>query len=352
MAALDFPNAPSIGQVFLGPGGIQWMWDGIKWAAVGGATAPTFDDIGRNKLHNGMFSIQQHGQGPWTELGVYTADRWLLSLANDTASVTLVGTSDTDRSQIGDEEAGAYLQNVFTGSATAGSNNVIAQRIEFVRRLSGKIVTVSFWAKASSGAPALGVGCQQYFGSGGSPSAIVYVVGASTGALTNTWTRYSQQLTLPSAAGKTFGTSGNNYTQLDIWYSCATNGTADAPPIGRQSGTVQIWGVQLEVADAVTPLEKPDNDFEVARCERFFFVAQTSLGGYGDTGAYMFSPILFPGTMRASPTVTTTAIYSLVNCSAPTYAGYAGAAGVQMLTVVTVAGTFLLNIVYTADADL
>jgi hypothetical protein len=39
MPALDFPNSPTVGQVF-NSGGAIWTWDGVKWA--GTATSPAF----------------------------------------------------------------------------------------------------------------------------------------------------------------------------------------------------------------------------------------------------------------------------------------------------------------------
>ena len=35
MAALDFPNSPTTGQIFTAPSGAQWQWDGAKWAPYG-----------------------------------------------------------------------------------------------------------------------------------------------------------------------------------------------------------------------------------------------------------------------------------------------------------------------------
>jgi hypothetical protein len=38
MAALDFPNSPTVGQAF-SSGGTIWTWDGVKWN--GTVTSPT-----------------------------------------------------------------------------------------------------------------------------------------------------------------------------------------------------------------------------------------------------------------------------------------------------------------------
>jgi hypothetical protein len=36
---LDFPNSPLVGQLFGGPGGISWAWDGTKWRSGPGEGA-------------------------------------------------------------------------------------------------------------------------------------------------------------------------------------------------------------------------------------------------------------------------------------------------------------------------
>jgi hypothetical protein len=38
--ALDFPNAPTVGQIFPAPNSVNYQWDGVLWRAVGGALAP------------------------------------------------------------------------------------------------------------------------------------------------------------------------------------------------------------------------------------------------------------------------------------------------------------------------
>jgi hypothetical protein len=128
-----------------------------------------------------------------------------------------------------------------------------------------------------------------------------------TPALTATWTRYSYTFSLPSTAGKTFGSSGSDYTDIEFWCS-AGNGWGDARPggIGPQSGTVQIWGVQLEVGSVATPLEKLDLRLDIANCQRFYLkyygaaLMASSSGGYFGGG---LSHIRFPVTMRGIPAV-------------------------------------------------
>ena len=215
--AFDFPNTPTTGQQITMPDGTVRVWDGTKWVAgvyTLPALVPAQNNVGRNLVHNGLFNVQQRGAGPWT-VSTYTADRWQTGLSLDTISFSVVGLGPTDVSQIGDEAAQFSLQNVFTGNAGASAWNGAWQRIENVARLGNKTVTVSFWAKAASRTPKLGVSCDQNFGSGGSPAAPVSGNGQAV-TLATTWTRYSLTFTLPATSGKAFGTNADHFTEVNF----------------------------------------------------------------------------------------------------------------------------------------
>ena len=221
----------------------------------------------RNLFHNPIFQIQQRGTGPWTS--GYTADRWLLQPNGDTSSASVVALADSDRAAIGDEAAQYAWQITFAGSSAAGSYTLVAQLIEGIRRTSGKTLTVSFWARATSGTPKIGLEYYQYFGTGGSPSAAVTNNFGVTPNLSTTWQRYVITGVIPSAAGKTLGTTANtDRLNIDFWLS--DQGTyAARSGIGVQSGTVQFWGMQCEIGGSATALEKPDYAFDFQNCARF-----------------------------------------------------------------------------------
>lgn len=302
--ALDFPNSPTTGSTYTsGPGGPAWQWDGVKWESIGvpGATGAA-GPVSRNFLHNPYMNIQQRGAGPFTASNAFTADRWQLQYGLDTDSVSLVQLTDAQRAQIGDEAAGWGLQNTFTGTA-GNSWSTLLQKIEGVRRLSGKTVTVSFWAVASLNGLQFGISAAQVFGSGGSPSANV-AVAPQTVTLSTTFARYSVQLTFPSATGKTLGTNGDDRTALQLAYSAGSVNTATFG-VGQQSGTITLWGLQLEIGNQATPLEKIDPQVDLANCQRFFVnFGQVLISGYNTSGSYMYASYTWPVTMRAVPTGT------------------------------------------------
>jgi hypothetical protein len=262
-------------------------------------------NVGRNKLHNGLFRVQQRGPGPFAISGVYTADRWLQGMTNSTMSTSFVALTDADRTAIGDEEAELAMQCVVGGTAGANDVAVVLQRIEALHRLSGKTVIASFWARATSGTPAIGYAMSQYFSSGGSPSPTIDGIGAGkTAPLSTAWTRYTATITLPSAAGKTFGNNSPtaDFTQLSLYFSSGSTESASAGGIGVQSGTIQLWGLQLEIGTAATPLEKPDLALERANCQRFYQLIFASARAPATAEGQLFdSTISFP-TMRATPT--------------------------------------------------
>lgn len=378
----DFPNSPILNQIAQNPAsGASWQWDGVKWGPVqsGGwvdapadgntygrknnawnsvdaMVAPALNDTGRNLIHNAQMAIAQRGVGPWTTDNTYTLDRWLTTDFGslDTISFSRIALADADRAAIGDESAVYGMQNVFTGNAGATAMTFLIQHTESVRRLANKTVTVSFWAKAAAGTPKLGVNISQVFGTGGSPSTGLWVAatGSATPALTANFVRYSFTFALPSVAGKTLGTNGDDYTGLAFFYSSGANNNAAAGNIGVQSGTVQIWGVQLEIGSVATPLAKRDPADDLALCQRFYQLCYFGIDGYGLAGGTFGTMLVFPVQMRATPTVTLN-VGGAGNCGSPSSAGYGpNTQGFKFTAIVTATGGAYWNGNFTASADL
>src|SRR5262249_29133243 len=162
------------------------------------------------------------------------------------------------------------------------------QPIEGVRRLAGKTVTVSFWATAATSGLKLGVNIYQGFGSGGSPSTGAWVGNGQSVTVPQltTWQRFSLTFVLPSSAGKTLGTNNNDATWLTFWYSSGATNNVTAGNIGVQSGTVYLWGVQLEIGNTATPLEKIDPGEDLRRCQRFYQQVQIYVSTYAATAGF------------------------------------------------------------------
>jgi hypothetical protein len=85
-----------------------------------------------------------------------------------------------------------------------------------VKNLSGQAMTFNIWAKVTATPVTLNVNVVQYFGSGTSASAEVSSTeGAIT--LTTSWVPYKTLITIPSVAGKSLGTGGQQ-TNDDALY--------------------------------------------------------------------------------------------------------------------------------------
>lgn len=283
-----------------------------------------YGQAGKNKLINGDFKINQRNFTSITANGDYGFDRFLQILSGGTVTSTpQVFTAGA--APVAPYEATNYWQMVTSGQSAASDRALVAQRIEDVRSLAGQTITVSFWAKANSGTPKMAVEVAQYFGLGGSPSAIVNTyVGQVT--LSTSWARYSVTAAIPSISGKTIGTTaGSSYVQVNLYTSAGTDFNARTGSIGVQNNTFGIWGVQLEYGSYATPFQTASGGSiqgELSACQRYYYrqSIQATPNRFGSgwnnqtTAAYILTN--FPATMRTSPTALeqsgTAGDYSLV----------------------------------------
>ena len=283
------------------------------WATLG-------TKVGRNLLLNGLFRVQQRGAGPFTATG-YTADRWAITAGagGGSRSISFATMADSSRLSVGDEEGDQRLAYVFTGGSAAGDYDFLYQNTENVRRTSGKTVTLSFWASAAPAGLQLGVTLFQSFGIGGSPSASARLP-AVVLTLSSVWIRYAVQFAVPSVAGKTFGTTaGTDFLRAEWWLSSGSTNNGAAGGIGVQAGTVNFWGMQMEIGPAPSPMEKLELRQDLANCMRHYQDHNGLIvSGYGNAiGVPFYLDFPLPVTMRVAPTVALSN-FSNVNCATPT----------------------------------
>jgi hypothetical protein len=81
---------------------------------------------------------------------------------------------------------------------------------------------------------------------------------------------------VPSIAGKTLGTNGNDNLAINLWTSGGSDYNARTNSLGLQTIGVDLWGVHIKVGThttAATDLYKqPELGPELARCQRYFEV--------------------------------------------------------------------------------
>lgn len=262
----------------------------------------------RNLLDNPQFVIAQRGIGPFSVSGTFVADRWIVFSVLDTIFFRSIAAASFPLVSA-EPDTTYWLEMDVSGSSNVTAYTQAVQKIESVRRISGRTVTVSFYASINIGTGRIGLSLDQIFGTGGSPSASVSGVGQSV-AINTTPQRYSLTFVLGSLVSKTLGTNGDDYTYLNIWFSAGANNATRSGTVNVQSGVFRVTGLQLEVGSVATPLERVDPTTEFARCERYYQTGQWSIAGYGNSGITVGFSHPLPVTMRTVPTVVATVVTS------------------------------------------
>lgn len=221
---------------------------------------------GKNIVINGDFRINQRSFTSTTSNGVYGHDRWSLQTNSTCTYSTQAFTAGT--APVTGYEGINFARMVSTTNSSTSEYIILQYKAEDVRTLAAQTATVSFWAKAASGTPKVGVEISQVFGSGGSGA----VNGTGqTVTLSTSWTRYSVTISVPSISGKTIGT--NNYLELNFWCSAGSSFNGRSGTVGNQSATIDIWGVQVEAGSVATAFQTATGTLagELAACQRYYY---------------------------------------------------------------------------------
>jgi hypothetical protein len=113
----------------------------------------------------------------------------------------------------------------------------------------------------------------QSFGTGGSPSSNV-LVAPQTVTLTSSFAPFAVTIAVPSIAGKTLGTDGNDLLQINFWTSAGSDYNARSNSLGLQTIGVDLWGIHTKLGThttaAVDLYKQPELGTELARCQRYF----------------------------------------------------------------------------------
>jgi hypothetical protein len=238
----------------------------------------------RNVILNADFSINQRGFTSTTTSTAYGHDRWQLFASSGATYSTQAFTPGA--APVEGYEAANYARIVTSGQSGTGVFSILTQAIEDVRTLAGETAVVSFWAKAASGTPSVSVDVQQSFGSGGSPSSAVFATGGKV-QINTTWQRYSITVDVPSISGKTIGTTANtSFLRVYLWVSAGTDFAARTDSLDIQSGTFDLWGVQVEEGSTATPFSRatPTIQSELAACQRYYVRMKSTNNSYTHFG--------------------------------------------------------------------
>ena len=275
---------------------------------------------GKNKIINGDFGINQRAFTSRTDTG-FTFDRFICSFTDGTSTCS-AETFTLGTAPVAGYESTNYARLVSTGQTLNTAFTSISQKIESVRTFAGQTITISFWAKASTGTPSVAASAWQDFGTGGSAT----VQSGSKVAITSSWARYSVTLTLASIAGKTIA-GGNDNVRIFLITSAGSTRDAYTGALGIQSVTIDFWGLQVEYGSTATAFQTATGTIqgELAACQRYYYrwtstaSLKQSASGYSISSTTATVTLQFPVTMRTSPsaveTTATAANYNLLNSS-------------------------------------
>jgi hypothetical protein len=258
---------------------------------------------GKNKIINGDFRVNQRNFSTTSTSGTFGFDRWAMT---GTATTTYSAQTFTPgAAPVAGYEGATFARMLTSGHSGTSAAAYLGQKIEDVRTFAGQTITVSFWAKAASGTPKVGINLVQNFGSGGSGEVI-----APTGSvtLTTSWARYTLSVAIPSISGKTIGTS--SYLFLLLWTSAGTD-YAGYTNIGVQNATIDFWGVQTEIGTA-TAFQTATGTIqgELAACQRYYWRATSAAAG-SRLGNFAGSATTSPGGIIQNPVLLRVAATSL-----------------------------------------
>jgi hypothetical protein len=222
---------------------------------------------GRNRLINGDFRLWQRGAVFPAATGPrYIADRWLANAIGTKVAVTRedipAGGGQAGRLLAGSRH---LLRLDVQSVAGAGNMALVQQRIEDVRTLAGRTVTISFKARASVDDFRIGVELQQSHGTGGSSARDS--IGASV-VLDTLWRWHQVTMDVPGLAGKTLGP--DSYLQLSFWLDAGADFGGRAFAAGQKSGSVQLAEVQIEEGDTATDFDRRPEALELLLCQRYY----------------------------------------------------------------------------------
>ena len=288
----------------------------------------------KNRIINGAMVIDQRNAGASvtpTVDGTYTLDRWLAGLSS-ASKFSIEQTVTGVAAPAGFTDYLAVTSSAAT-SVAAGDYYLIAQRIEGFNcadlawgTASAQTVTLSFWVRSSL-TGTFGASLRNSAANRSYP--FTYTISAAntweqksvtiSGDTSGTWLTNNGTgilLTFGLGIGSTF--SGTAGAWVAANYSTVTGATS---VVGTNGATFYITGVQLEKGSTATAFDYRPYGTELSLCQRYYLKSYDTTVVPGTASQVNgcliykvssntvpinepFGSVIFPVTMRASPTVT------------------------------------------------
>ena len=281
----------------------------------------------RNLISNGDMSIAQRGTSFVSPSSQdYTLDRWSW---HHTGGCAVTITQDTDV-----PTGEGFINSLKIDCTTADTQDAgdlgylryVVEDKDFDRCYFGtanaKAVTLSFWMKSDNKTGTMCLSCQNM---GAYNDSYVAEITVSD----NNWNKYTVSLTGPSSGTwthllMTFGlTIGSTYqgasagTWLGLGSKLATSNQTNF--LDNTANNILITGVQLEVGSSATDFEHVPWDYQLSRCQRYYWKTFAYATAPGNNVGFLGSlrgrgicvdadepwvDVRFPVAMRTTPTVT------------------------------------------------
>jgi len=276
----------------------------------------------RNLILNGAMQVWQRGTTIDTiTSGGFLCDRWRIAHNGTDGNV------DVDRStDVPSGEGFGYSQKISMdaseASLDAGDQVNIQHRFEgqdlqLLEKgsASAKEVTLSFWVKSSVAAT---YSVNLVDNDNTRIIGATYVINSA-----NTWEK--KTITFDGDTSGTLDNDANRSLDLRFWLDTGTTYTSgtfatswgassDAVSASATTGWLEssspefyITGVQLEVSDSATDFEHRSYGSELSACQRYFVGGMHFMcfgRGYSPSSVGNSAPVLWPTTMRTTPTIT------------------------------------------------
>jgi hypothetical protein len=288
----------------------------------------------RNRIINGAMVLDQRNAGasvsPNTSVDVFPCDRFAVQASqNSKCTAQQVTTAPTGFKN--------SLKITSSSAYSVGVNDYfdIYQKIEGYNvadmafgTASAVTFTLSFWVQSSLTGTFGGSVYNNAFNRSypfsytiSSANTWEYKTVTIAGDQSGTWTTDNT-----CGLGVGFGLGvGTNYSgTAGAWTGSGKfSVTGAVSVVGTSGATFYITGVQLEAGTTASPFEYRQYGTELALCQRYFFLSDSTAGyayygsSYQSSGNQVSNYFYYPVPMRTTATITSNGTWSLVNCTGP-----------------------------------
>ena len=288
----------------------------VTWANLKGQLAGT-----RNKIINGGMAVAQRGNAVLSNNSIVYggADRWMTGLFNFT---TAAGTVGQLAGQPVTSSSTGFMHSLSSLTTTGAGLVHFRQRIEAVNAfgLNGKTVTVSGNVAQDTGATqSLTVRLNKANSTDNFGATTLIANSTTTTVASGVLTKFTATFNL----AETDASSG-----LELVLEYAGVGALT-------SKSFYLGDVQLEPGSVATTFEHRPYGMELALCQRYFYVIQSSIGCFSYSSAsninsMVYSFVQLPVPFRAGPTASATAPLRIDNPSVNNYTQTTAQAGAAL----------------------